>query len=100
MTDEATKIKAVVARGKQRFFERNPQLLEDLEAKIAQDSGAGGTDKIQQLEVEKYRTIAAAAKTLKKDSLVMLLELGSDSTEELEELIAAQNREIKKTIGL
>ncbi|HUH59429.1 MAG TPA: hypothetical protein VL001_05060 [Candidimonas sp.] len=100
MTDEADNIKAVVARGKQRYFERHTQLLKELEADVRRAAGAGGADIAQRLEVAKYRAIAAAAKTMKKDSLLMLLELGADSAEELEELIAAQNRQIKKTIGL
>lgn len=100
MTDEASKIKAAVARGKQRFFERNPKLLNDIETNVGNGAATRGSDMAQQQEVAKYRAIAATAKAMKKDSLVMLLELGTDSSAELEALVAAQNRQIKKTIGL
>jgi hypothetical protein len=51
-------------------------------------------------EIAKYRAIAGVAKAMRKDSLMMLMELGSSSKEELEQLIAAQNSQIKRSIGM
>ncbi len=100
MTDDSSKIKEVVARGKQLFFERHPHLLREVEAITDQEANARGTSVNELKEVAKYRAIAGVAKGLKKDSLMMLFELGSSSKEELDELIEAQNTQIKRSIGL
>ncbi|WP_353154454.1 DUF6388 family protein [Pollutimonas bauzanensis] len=100
MMDESSRIKAVVARGKQRFFERHPHLLQEADAITDQDAEAQGASVSEMQEIAKYRAIAGVAKAMKKDSLMMLLELGSDSKEELDQLIAAQNTLIKKSIGM
>jgi len=44
--------------------------------------------------------VARIAKAMGKDSLMMLMELGSNSDEELDKLIAAQNVQIKRSIGM
>lgn len=99
--DESSKIKEVVALGKQRFFEQNPQLLQEINAISEEDAAFAGKSVSELQEIAKYRAIAAAAKTLKKkDSLMLLFELGSDSKEEFDQLIAFQNTLIKKSIGL
>lgn len=101
MMDESGKIKEVVARGKQRFFERHPHLLRDVDAISEQDAESQGKSLSEMQEIAKYRAIAAAAKVMKKkDSLMLLLELGTDSKEEFDQLIALQNSQIKKSIGL
>lgn len=100
MTDDSSKIKEVVARGKQLFFERHPHLLQKVEAITDQEAEALGTGVNELKEVAKYRAIAGVAKALRKDSLMMLFELGSSSKEELDELIEAQNTQIKRSIGL
>lgn len=98
--DESSKIKAAVARGKQRFFERHPHLLREVDAITDRDAETQRSSVSEMQEIAKYRAIAGVAKTMKKDSLMMLLELGSDSKEELDQLIAAQNSQIKKSIGM
>lgn len=98
--DESSKIKEVVARGKQRFFERYPHLLKEAEAITEREAEALGKSVGEMQEVAKYRAIARAAKTMGKDSLMMLMELGSNSKEELDQLIAAQNTQIKRSIGM
>jgi ferritin-like metal-binding protein YciE len=100
MMDESSKIKEVVARGKQRFFERHPQLLKEAEAITEREAEALGKSVGEMQEIAKYRAIARAAKTMGKDSLMMLMELGSNSKEELDQLIAAQNTQIKRSIGM
>lgn len=100
MTDESSKIKEVVARGKQLFFERHPNLLREADAITEQDAEIRGKSISELKEIAKYRAVAGAAKAMGKDSLMMLLELGSSSKEELDQLIAAQNAQIKKSIGM
>ncbi|PLC48258.1 hypothetical protein CR159_18935 [Pollutimonas subterranea] len=100
MNDESNKIKTAVARGKQRFFERNPDLMREVDAITEQDAQAAGKSVSELREIAKYRAIAGVTKAMGKDSFIMLLELGSDSTEEFEQLIAAQNVQIKKSIGM
>lgn len=98
--DESSKIKEVVARGKQLFFERHPHLLQEVDAITEQDAEIRGKSVGELQEIAKYRAIAGAAKAMGKDSLMMLLELGSSSKEELDQLIVAQNNQIKKAIGI
>jgi len=100
MIDESSKIKQVVALGKQRFFERHPELMREVDAIAGQDAHASGKSVDELREIAKYRAIAGVTKAMGKDSFVMLLELGSDSTEEFEQLIAAQNVQIKRLIGM
>lgn len=101
MDKQADKIKAAIARGKQRFFEQHPNLLRQIDAISDVEANQGGTSGLDMREVAKYRAFASAAKAAnKKDSLMLLLELGADSKEELEELLAAQNNLIKKSIGM
>ncbi len=100
MSIDANRIKEVVALGKQRFFEQNPSKLQELEAILDRDAHKPGSDISNQGEVARYRIIAAAAKALGKDSLTMLLELGTDSKEEYDQMIAAQNSQIKSMIGM
>jgi len=100
MTDESSKIKEVVARGKQRFFETNPHLLQEADAITDRDAEILGTSVGEMQEIAKYRSIARAAKAIGKDSLMMLMELGSNSKEEFDQIIAAQNVEIKRSIGI
>jgi ferritin-like metal-binding protein YciE len=100
MTDESSKIKEAVARGKQQFFERYPHLLREADAITDRDAEILGTSVSELKEIAKYRAIAGAAKAMGKDSLMMLMELGSSSKEELDQLIAAQNSQIKKSIGM
>ena len=100
MSQEASKIKEVVARGKQRFFESHPQLLLEVDAITDQEAQARGASLDELREVAKYRAIAGFAKRAGRDSLMMLMELGTDSKEELAQLIEAQNTLIKKSIGM
>ncbi len=100
MSEEASRIKEVVARGKQRFFERHPRLLQEIDAITGPDSDIPSSGASEQREIAKYRAIAGVAKTVGKDSLMLLLELGSDSKEELDQLVAAQNSQIKKSVGM
>ena len=98
--DESSKIKEVVARGKQRFFECHPDLLQEVDAITDRDAQVLGTTVNELKEIAKYRAVAGVAKAMRKDSLMMLMELGSSSKEELEQLIAAQNSQIKRSIGM
>lgn len=98
--DESSRIKEVVARGKQQFFECHPHLLREVDAITEQDAETRGKSVSELKEIAKYRAIAGAAKAIGKDSLMMLLELGSSSKEELDQLIVAQNNQIKKAIGI
>jgi ferritin-like metal-binding protein YciE len=100
MSVDADTIKKVIELGKQRFFERNPSKLQELEAIIARDENKSALDIGNQSEVARYRIIAAAAKSIGKDSMTMLLELGTDSKEELDQMIAAQNKQMKSMIGM
>ncbi len=100
MTDESSKIKEVVARGKQRFFEQHPHLLREADAITDRDAETLGTSVGELREIAKYRAIAAATKAMGKDSLMVLMELGSNSKEEFDQLIAAQNTQIKRSIGM
>lgn len=100
MNDESSKIKDVVARGKLRFFERHPDLMREVDAITDQDAQASGKSLGELREIAKYRAIAGMSKAMGKDSFLMLLELGSNSIEEFEQLIAAQNVQIKKSIGM
>jgi hypothetical protein len=100
MSDEAGRIKEVVARGKLRFFERHPQLLKEIDAVPDPQADLPGTGLGGEREIAKYRAIASVAKAMGKDSLVMLLELGSDSKEEFDQLMDAQNTQIKKSVGM
>jgi hypothetical protein len=100
MTDESSKIKEVVARGKQRFFERHPHLLQEAEAITERDAQIRGKTVSEMQEIAKYCAIAGVAKAMRKDSLAMLMELGANSKEELDELIDAQNAQIKRSIGM
>lgn len=100
MSQESIKVKEAIARGKQRFFEARPDLLREADAIADSETEAGGSGLSDAREVARYRVIAAAAKALNKDSLAMLLELGSDSAEEFQALIAAQNTHIKKSMGM
>lgn len=98
--DESSKIKEVVARGKRLFFERHPDLLQEVDAITDRDAQVLGTTVNELKEIAKYRAVAGVAKAMRKDSLMMLMELGSSSKEELEQLIAAQNSQIKRSIGM
>lgn len=100
MSQESNRIKAVVATGKQRFFEQHPELLREADAVADQEAQMQGSSLTDLREVARYRVIAGYAKEMKTDSLAMLMELGSDSREEFEQLIAAQNAHIKKSVGL
>ncbi|SHG78454.1 hypothetical protein [Pollutimonas bauzanensis] len=100
MSEEASRIKEVVARGKQRFFELHPRLLQEIEAVTGRDSDMPASAAAEQREIARYRAIAGVAKTMGKDSLMLLLELGSSSKEELDQLVAAQNSQIKKSVGM
>lgn len=100
MTDESGKIKEAVARGKQRFFELYPGLLQEADAITDRDAETLRKSVSELQEIAKYRSIARAAKAAGKDSLMMLLELGSNSKEELDQLIAAQNAQIKRSVGM
>ncbi|MBP6020425.1 MAG: hypothetical protein KA735_13115 [Burkholderiaceae bacterium] len=100
MTDDSSKIKEAVARGKQQFFERHPHLLREVDAITEQDAQTRGKSVSEMQEIAKYRAIAGAAKAMRKDSLMLLMELGTSSKEELDELIEAQNTQIKRSIGL
>lgn len=100
MSQEASKIKEAVARGKQRFFELHPELLLEVDAISAQEADARRATLDELREVAKYRVIAGFAKRAGKDSLLMLMELGADSKEELALLIEAQNTQIKKSVGM
>jgi hypothetical protein len=100
MKDESNAVKEAVARGKQRFFAHYPELLQEVDVQVEKEAAAGGksVDELRQLAM--YRAIARAAKAVHKDSLELLLKLGADSPEQYDQLIAAQNNQIKKTIGL
>jgi hypothetical protein len=100
MTDESSKIKEVVARGKKRFFERHPHLLRKAEAITDRDAQILGKSVSEMQEIAKYRAIVGVAKALRKDSLTMLMELGANSKEELDQLIDVQNVQIKRSIGM
>ncbi|RTZ39298.1 hypothetical protein EKL30_17865 [Candidimonas sp. SYP-B2681] len=100
MSVDANRIKEVIELGKQRFFEQNPSKLQELEAIIERDADKSGSDISNRREVARYRIIAAAAKAIGKDSMMMLLELGTDSKEEFDHMIAAQNSQIKSMIGM
>lgn len=99
MSQEANKIKLAVAQGKQRFFARHPELLLEVDA-ITEDDATASASLDELREIAKYRAISGFAKKAGKDSLLMLMELGSDSKEEFDQLVAAQNTYIKKSIGL
>lgn len=100
MSQESIQIKEAVARGKQRFFEQHPELLLEADAMADQEAGVPGSGLSDLREVARYRVIAAFAKAMKTDSLAMLMELGADSQDEFQQLIAAQNTHIKKSIGM
>lgn len=100
MSDESSKIKEVIARGKQRFFERHPHLLQEAEAITDRDAQILGKSLSEMQEIAKYRAILGVARALRKDSLAMLMELGASSKEELDQLIDAQNTQIKRSIGM
>lgn len=100
MSQESIKIKEAVARGKQRFFEQHPELLQEADAVADQEAEVLGSGLSDLREVARYRVMAAYAKAMNTDSLAMLMELGSDSKEEFQQLIAAQNTHIKKSIGM
>lgn len=100
MSQEAIKVKAAIAHGKQRFFELHPELLLEADAAAEQKAEASSSSLDDLREVARYRVIAAYAKVMKTDSLAMLMELGSDSQDEFQQLITAQNAEIKKSIGM
>jgi ferritin-like metal-binding protein YciE len=100
MTDQVRIIKEAIARGKQRFFELHPHLLMESDAVIDGEAKVSGTGVGERQEIAKYRSIARVAKAAGKDSFLMLMELGSNSKEELDQLIAAQNAQIKRSIGI
>lgn len=101
MSQESIRVKEAVTRGKQRFFEQHPELLQEADAVAEQEAEVSSGSNLSDLrEVARYRVIAGFAKAMKTDSLAMLLELGSDSKEEFQQLIAAQNMHIKKSIGM
>lgn len=100
MSQDAIKVKAAIARGKQRLFEQHPELLLEADALAEQEAGVLDSGLSDQREVARYRVIAAFAKAAGTDSMAMLMELGSDSQDEFQQLIAAQNAEIKKSIGM
>ncbi|NYT63998.1 hypothetical protein H0A66_16905 [Alcaligenaceae bacterium] len=100
MSQEANKIKIAVTQGKQRFFALHPELLLEVDAISEQDAVAAGSGLDELRELAKYRAISGFAKRAGKDSLLMLMELGSDSKEEFDQLVAAQNIHIKKSIGM
>ncbi|MBV6273893.1 hypothetical protein KVP09_13380 [Alcaligenaceae bacterium CGII-47] len=100
MSQESIRVKEAVALGKRRFFEQHPQLLAEADAAADQEAAIRDSGLADLREVARYRVIASFAKGHNQDSFAMLLELGTDSPEQFQQLIAAQNTHIKKSIGM
>ncbi len=99
MTEELSTIKVAIARGKQRFFEQYPHLLQEADD-ILGTTKPVADDHTEAQEIARYRVMARTAKANRMDTVMMLLQLGTDSQEELERLVQLQNAKMSTAFGL
>lgn len=95
------RLKEVLEQGRARFIQLTPDIERHLQDRTSQEiADAIGTDltELRQIEASKY--IAAAAERQGKDTIVMLIELGSDSAEEADELKSQRWEKLQKAIGV